>query len=409
MGAKIKLSRTVVEKLTPEQGKQLVFWDQDISGYGIRVSAGGSKTFFYQDRLHGKVLKITIGKFGKVTAEQARKEAKKLQAQIELGTDPRQEKPPSLNITFGHLMTLYVAQLKAEGKVSAKRVENQIKADIETPFPRLWKRDAKAITMDDCFRIVDRLILDEKPRQADKIRSYIKTAYSRAINAKRDPNAPSKLRGFGIISSPISDMVKVKGSSQAKDRALSLAELKAYWRNLDTLPEPKRSIGMLHILTGGQRQDQLRRATVDDLDYDLQSITLYDGKGRREQARMHVIPLHSLCMELISNIGSGPYIFSADGGRTPMSEGFLRGITKKACEHMANSDDLEKGQFTAGTIRATIETRLAAKPYRVSSDVLAQLLSHGLGGVQAKHYQHHDFFDEKLEALEMIIKMVKGE
>lgn len=32
-----------------------------------------------------------------------------------------------------------------------------------------------------------------------------------------------------------------------------------------------------------------------------------------------------------------------------------------------------------------------------------------MGGVQARHYQHHDFFEEKLEALEMLLRMVEGE
>ncbi|MNW20072.1 hypothetical protein D3C71_2202970 [compost metagenome] len=53
-------------------------------------------------------------------------------------------------------------------------------------------------------------------------------------------------------------------------------------------------------------------------------------------------------------------------------------------------------------IRATIETRLMKKPYRVSSDVLARLLSHGLGGVQAKNYMHDPMHDEMLEALEKL-------
>jgi hypothetical protein len=75
---------------------------------------------------------------------------------------------------------------------------------------------------------------------------------------------------------------------------------------------------------------------------------------------------------------------------------------------MEEAGELEKGPFTAGSIRATVETRLSAKPYRVSSDVLGHLLSHGMGGVQQRHYQHHDFFDEKMEALEMLHRMVEG-
>lgn len=74
--SKLKLTKTSVERLKPVEGSQVITWDAEITGYGLRTSPGGSKTFFYQGRLDGRVKKITIGKFGKVTAEQARKEAK---------------------------------------------------------------------------------------------------------------------------------------------------------------------------------------------------------------------------------------------------------------------------------------------------------------------------------------------
>ena len=48
---------------------------------------------------------------------------------------------------------------------------------------------------------------------------------------------------------------------------------------------------------------------------------------------------------------------------------------------MAEAGELEKGPFTAGDLRRTVETRLAA--VGVSAEVRAQLQSHGLGGIQA--------------------------
>ena len=54
--------------------------------------------------------------------------------------------------------------------------------------------------------------------------------------------------------------------------------------------------------------------------------------------------------------------------------------------------------YRPGDIRRTVETRLQA--LGVSRDVRAQLLSHGRsGGVQAKHYERHDFLKEKAAAL----------
>lgn len=54
--------------------------------------------------------------------------------------------------------------------------------------------------------------------------------------------------------------------------------------------------------------------------------------------------------------------------------------------------------FELRDLRRTCETMLAA--LGVSSDVRAQLQSHGLGGVQTRHYDRHTYMNEKLAALE---------
>jgi hypothetical protein len=53
--------------------------------------------------------------------------------------------------------------------------------------------------------------------------------------------------------------------------------------------------------------------------------------------------------------------------------------------------------FDLRAVRRTVETMLAR--LQVRKDVRAQLLSHGLGGVQAVHYDRHDYIDEKRQAL----------
>ncbi len=53
--------------------------------------------------------------------------------------------------------------------------------------------------------------------------------------------------------------------------------------------------------------------------------------------------------------------------------------------------------FRLSDIRRTAETLLAG--LGVSSDVRAQLQSHGLGGIQARHYDRHSYMAEKRSAL----------
>jgi hypothetical protein len=95
--------------------------------------------------------------------------------------------------------------------------------------------------------------------------------------------------------------------------------------------------------------------------------------------------------------GTCEFVFSCNGGLSAIHTVYLNDAVKSVCEMMKQTKELEGEPFTAGTIRSTVARRLVAKPYSVSSDVLGHLLSHGKGGIQQRHYQHHSFFDEKLD------------
>jgi hypothetical protein len=60
--------------------------------------------------------------------------------------------------------------------------------------------------------------------------------------------------------------------------------------------------------------------------------------------------------------------------------------------------------FQLKRIRSGIETLLAAKG--VSREVRGHLQSHGLTGVQARHYDGHDYMPEKLGAIDILVKEV---
>jgi len=418
MAEKVKLNKTALARLAPVDGQQTIYWDTEQPGFGVRVSNGRlvdgvreyGYTFFCQGRLRGKVTKITIGKAPTFSPDLARKKAREYLGKMAAGQDPRIEKETANgSATFGEMMLGYAEWMDQQGKVSAAKVKREIENDIQKHFKRLWSKPANQITTDDCDRIIERLENAGTPRQADKIRSYMKTAFRKAINARRKRRFPDGLKLADVKVNPCNDIEKVTGSSKARDRALTLAEFRAYWAHVKEQPEPRRSLMMLHVLTGGQRLDQLGRATLRDIDRDAPSLTLLDFKGRRTEPRRHTIPLLPEALEAIDRItGGGEYVFSCDGGRRPICNSYMRDGVAKIENAMKKAKELENGHFTPGSIRATVETRLADEPYEVSSDILGQLLSHGLGGVQARHYQKHDFRKQKLKALQMLHRMVEG-
>ena len=68
------ISQKAVEKL-PTGDRESIFWDRTLPGFGVRVYPSGAKVYILQSRAGRKSRRITIGRHGLVTAEQARRKA----------------------------------------------------------------------------------------------------------------------------------------------------------------------------------------------------------------------------------------------------------------------------------------------------------------------------------------------
>ncbi|TWT19797.1 tyrosine-type recombinase/integrase [Luteimonas wenzhouensis] len=309
--------------------------------------------------------------------------------------------------TLGALLTAYVDSLEARGKASAKAVRAAICRHVAKAWPRLWTTPADDLTADDLLSILTPLTDTGKLREAEKIRSYLQSAYSAGVKARTTASATPALRALRIRTNPTRDLGTIEGANKARSRALSATELRAYWRRISALPDRDGACLRFHLLTGGQRIEQLARATLADYDPDAGTLTLRDTKGRRPSARLHVVPLippaedalHAMAPDRI-----GDYIFTATAGQSGMAASTAYARCRAVMEAMLAAGELPGGPFTIRDIRRTAETRLADLGF--NSDVRAQLQSHGLGGVQARHYDRHDYLAEKRAALDALYNLV---
>ena len=321
----------------------------------------------------------------------------------------RTEAERKANASFGALMEAYAASLQARGKDKSARDTRSAITRHMRPLPDLWNKPAQDITPEDVMRIVVRVADTGKLRMADKLRSYVGAAYAAAIRARLKAGASPDLRRFRLDTNPARDLGVVEGSRTSRDRALTVAELRSYWARIRDLPAPDGPLLRFHLLTGGQRIEQLARLTASDYDRDTRTITLRDPKGRRSEPRLHVIPLIPDAVDALHAMRSenfGPYIYTTSNGHRPADYYATRCRLEKVVHTMQEAGELEGAPFTPGDLRRTVETRLAAEG--VHMDVRAQLQSHGLGGVQARHYDRHDYLNEKRAALETLHRLLTG-
>lgn len=405
-------------------------WATESLGYGLGAlqvrKADKGPRFWYRYTLDGKQYRISIPSHNPETGKpttlaEARTQANAMSGRYQSGerdlkgirqaeqreadrarrdkAKAEQVKHERQTATLGALLTEYVASLEKAGKRDYRAVDNALRLHVEQAFPELWAKPAADVVIDDVLEILERITEAGKLRTAGKVRSYIRAAYSAAINAGRSAQA-KVLRRLKLKNNPAAEVRAIEGSSVPRDRALSVAELRAFWQRISKPGERFGPLLRFCLLTGGQRFRQLARATVSDLKEN--DLVLWDSKGRRKQPRRHVVPVLPEALEALEQMADpriGDCLLTLTNGRTPADQTAVSNAVKQIGQAMIEDDEATES-FTLGDLRRTVETRLAA--LRVPLEVRAHIQSHGMGGIQARHYDRHDYAEEKREALERL-------
>ena len=112
--AKIKLTKRAVDALIPPaRGETVpVVWDAELTGYGLRISSTGRRSYIIQKRTKaGREIKRTLGVHGNITPDQARDLAQQELGRIAGGSDPADERRHAREVEEKRRRTLTIAQL----------------------------------------------------------------------------------------------------------------------------------------------------------------------------------------------------------------------------------------------------------------------------------------------------------
>lgn len=293
------------------------------------------------------------------------------------------------------------AQPTATPRQSANDALWLFRRHVFLPWPDLVTRRAAELRPSDLRPVLARVVEQGHGRTAAKLRAYLHAAFAAAIRAEHDATAPVALMGFGLELNPVAVLDPMSQFNRAGDRVLSMTELVAYLRRVEAIPSVAvRMAALLCVLLGGQRPAQLLRVKRSDVDLDAGTLRVYDPKGARRQPRLHLLPITPTTRTLLAGLMDlptvGPYLFSSDGGQTPLRLETLSAQASAIAKLMADEEEA-RAPFTLRDLRRTIESELAS--LGVSRDHRAQLQSHGLGGVQDRHYDRYDYMKDKRRIL----------
>ena len=103
----VSISGRTVEELSVK-GKDTIFWDRALPGFGVRVYPSGRKIYVVQSRARGTPKRITLGAHGHLTAERARKRAAHAIDRIKRGEEPVNAPSPA-EATLADLAERYMS------------------------------------------------------------------------------------------------------------------------------------------------------------------------------------------------------------------------------------------------------------------------------------------------------------
>ena len=102
----LTISKQSVDGLSVE-GKEAVFWDRELPGFGVRVYPSGTKIYVAQSRGPNGIKRVSLGRHGDITADEARKQAAAAIARIKQGEDPS-ARPLKRALTVADLAERYM-------------------------------------------------------------------------------------------------------------------------------------------------------------------------------------------------------------------------------------------------------------------------------------------------------------
>jgi integrase len=150
-----KITKRTVDALSPNGTNQFV-WDRDLKGFGLKITAGGKKVYILQYRKGGRgtpTKRVTIGRHGALTPEQARREAARLSGAIAHGADPAAARAAEKTApTVATLTERFLAEHVAT-KTKPRTAAEYCRLITNIVLPTLGRKRVRDVTRADISRL----------------------------------------------------------------------------------------------------------------------------------------------------------------------------------------------------------------------------------------------------------------
>jgi hypothetical protein len=162
-----RISKSTVDSLVcrPDKDRDIL-WDDKLKGFGVAVFPTGAKTYVAQYRKDGTSHRVVIGKHGRLTPDEARREAKALLGDVEKGTNPAVERRTKRQVpTLDEIAREFLEYTFAKKKIgTARGYESALRLHI---LPLLGSKRLSDIQPVDVERL--HAAMSNRPPQANRM------------------------------------------------------------------------------------------------------------------------------------------------------------------------------------------------------------------------------------------------
>ena len=311
-----RITQQSVKKLVTGKPVAKIVWDDELRGFGVRLTEAGTITFVLDYYFKGKKRRFCVGRHPEFTADAARKEAMALKVDIANGHDPVAERHEwKSEPTFKALTDAYLKDAKTRKRKSSLRDDRRmlgLKKDKDERIAEideaqrkkriltvLGERRLTEIKQRDVARFHESL--RETPYQANRVLALVSSIFNYGIAHKWTESNPAK----GIV----------KFDEAKRERFLTVEELQRFREALDKYKDQSAANALRLLMLTGSRASEVLKATWEE--FDLQRGVWTKPSHHTKQKKVEHVPLSAPALKLLEGMTpenpTGPLFLGRDG------------------------------------------------------------------------------------------------
>lgn len=310
----IKLSENFVRDQVPPPKGAITIWDDPgqrkahdgVRGFGLRIHAGGAKSFFLNYRLNGVERRYTIGPWPEWSVAAALERAKEKRRLVDDGIDPTQDRREQRDApTVQNLVDRYVRDHLPKKTGGEQRAKDEQKM-LDLIADKLGKHTKVAEVHFGDIEAMHRSLTEARgPIRANRILSLASKMFSLSLRPLPGENLPWR---NAVMGNPCKGVAK--NPESGRERFYSAAELATIGDVLSDYGDEARGPGVASakaaadcvrlIMLTGCRPTEARLATWEQ--FDAEPGFWIKPSAHTKQRKVHKLPLNPPTLELIGRL-----------------------------------------------------------------------------------------------------------